>query len=51
MEMEMDVEGDVALLHRLFHNRNSAFGHTTEESGSGLPPNHRGAAPGIKLTA
>jgi hypothetical protein len=27
--MEMDVDGDVALLHRLFHNRNSGLAHTT----------------------
>ena len=51
MDLDLEMEVDVALLHRLFHNRNSAFGHTTEESGSSLPPDHRSAAPGIELTA
>jgi hypothetical protein len=48
---EMDVNVVVALLHRLFHNRNSGFEYTTWGSGSGLPPGHRAAAPGIQLSA
>jgi len=48
---DMDADVDMGLLHSLFHTRNSGFGHTTGESESGLPPDHRGAPAGIQLTA
>jgi hypothetical protein len=51
MDADVDVDTDVGLLHRLFHNRNSGFGHTSGESESGLPPDHRGAPAGIQLSA